>query len=393
MKNLIVLLTVILLWTLSAEAQAKSPLPAPEAKSASPLSEIFKPNPQINTTINHRYWDAFLKKTVLFTGPSIREYQSAHTAITGSHLKSGHESRLRLEGNKVFFSQFSDNHIKIVREYRKGLEELARVYDITEFPRKEQLAFWLNLHNAVVIETLGDNYPVRKPSKLFLKTQGAKFNDAKIVEISGGKLSLREIREDIVFANWNNPVVFYGFFQGDIGSPSIQRSAYSAENLDGLLASNANEFVNSLRGYSAGRVSKHYEIMAPYYFENFETDLEDHLKPFMRGEVLKEFEKHGVTGIARYEDEISDLSGGRANVSTMSNVTIAHGPFLTMVPADASGGGMPVSGSGSFAQPQGGSVGRFLVEINNKLVKLKARGLIKEGEVIVEDLDPENAEE
>jgi len=122
--------------------------------------------------------------------------------------------------------------------------------DLVRMNRSEQLAFWFNLHNIVMIDQIVQNYPVKRPSSI--KVDGVKLDDAKIVNIKGQALSLRDIRERIVYPNWKNPNVIYGFFRGDIGSPALQDFAFTSQNVGATLATIGNEFVNALRGFNEG---------------------------------------------------------------------------------------------------------------------------------------------
>ena len=122
------------------------------------------------------------------------------------------------------FSYLDSQYKSGVSEYRKDLQDVGSNIDLTRFSRDEQLAYWLNLHNVAVIEQIALNYPVKTPRKIKIDINGNKvdLHDAKFITVKGVSLSLRDIREKIVYPNWDNPDVIYGFFHGDIGSPSVQ---------------------------------------------------------------------------------------------------------------------------------------------------------------------------
>jgi len=185
--------------------------------------------------------------------------------------------------------------------YRQDLEQIATDYDITQFPRKEQLAFWFNLHNLTVIEQIAKVYPTKRPRNLNVDVNGVttNFHDAKIMNIKGVPLSLRDIRENIVYKNWRDPNVIYGFFHGDIGSPAIQNYAYTAGRVDDMLKQNAEEFVNSLRGFrlsrsTTGQVSEIYETEGAFFFPDWQSGLRTHLlthvNPVVKPDLLKSAE-------------------------------------------------------------------------------------------------------
>ena len=132
-------------------------------------------------------------------------------------------------------------------------------------------------------------------------------------------MSPQDIRTKIVYPNWSDAKVIYGFFRGEVGGPSIQRSAFSGTNVDVLLGEAADEFVNSLRGVeSFGKnisVSKIYEEAAPFYFPRMDDDLRAHLSEHAAEEVAGLLAKGGEIEINKYEDRVADLAGGELEPS------------------------------------------------------------------------------
>ena len=333
--------------------------------------EVFKPRPTRNTRINHDFWSQFLKKTVLVTGASTRQYAKSRSLRTGTRVVFGHKSRLRLEGNKVYFSKFTDAHKEVIGNYRDQLVALANEHDITTFSQDEQLAFWFNLHNATLIKTIADNYPLEKPSKYFLKDQNRSIHDAKLLNIKGQTLSLRDIREKIVYRNWTDPKVIYGFTLGDIGSPSLQPEAFTSDNTETLLAASAEEFINSLRGYRKGQFSRLYEETASF-FPSFENDLIKHFNQYMRDDAKRELSEFGIDKTAPYEDDIIDLVGGSGEARQFSNMTMTPGQGRESIPAHLRG-----------------TASEFTLEVRGKLQELEKMGLLKDSDVTIEDIPTE----
>ncbi len=344
----------------------------------------FKPTPSNDLIIDHSYWNAFLGKTVLDTGPSTRIYYNPRIATTGTNIRTGHSSRYAMEGNKINFYDFEKEHIEAVRIYHKSLTEFANTYDVTVFPKSEQLAFWLNLHNSLAIGLIAEAYPIRQPSRIFLKEHDEYLQNAKIITIKGVPLSLTDIREKIVYKNWEDPVVFYGFFRGEIGSPSINPQAFTGNNVKYLLADNAKEFVNALRGYDKGNVSKLYEEIAPYYFKNYRSDMKSHLSNYMRDDVSEELDEFGIIGFSKYSYDICDLSRGTSTGSHL-NVQIMNG--LEGVRLDTSGAVTGIQGTGVQRGLSIGTDHNFVEELNKKFEKLEEMGLLgSQGVVTIEDV-------
>ncbi|MEM7701500.1 MAG: DUF547 domain-containing protein [Pseudomonadota bacterium] len=166
---------------------------------------------------------------------------------------------------------------------------MADTLDITLLPRNEQLAFWFNLHNVAMVEQIASNWPVRQPRELLVG--GLPLNDARFITIRGVAMSLRDIHENIVDANWRDPKVIYGFWLGEIGSPSLERVAFTGGNVSSLLEVKAEEYINSLRASEKRgdtlHVSTFYQDVAPYYFSDFEAELRAHLNEFANEDVAR----------------------------------------------------------------------------------------------------------
>lgn len=326
----------------------------------------FTPNPKSQVKIDYAFLDQILNNLVFLTGLSTRQIAPKPTPITGSRFIAEHTSPYRQEGNKIPFSKLNQEHVTILQEYKRELEDLNASVDIASLPKREQLAYWINLHNVTVIMLIAENYPMAQPSKMQIGPEKAPFQDAKVITVGGTKLSLRDIRENIVFPNWKDPKVIYGFFQGDIGSPTLQGQAFTAENTEKLLNQNADEFVNSLRSFTRGGVSKIYKEAAPFYFANFEQDLRDHFQIYMWDDVAAELAKTESLKINPYDYDIADMEGGHGGV-VIGNVTID---------------GKPVKDSQSYA------IASYTNQIKAKSEVLLRQGKITRGEVTVGDEEP-----
>jgi len=218
-----------------------------------------------------------------------------------------------MEGNKVLYSLMVNDVKAEMETYRDELIALGNRLDIPSLPRNEQLAYWINLHNAVVITTVAENYPgpKRRPTLIKpIKGSDAKLHDAKLIDIDGHRLSLRDIREQIVFPNWKNGDVPYAFHLGYLGSPSMANVAYSGNDLRAQLARNAYEFVNSLRGYDSGKLSPYIREVAPWYYPGMSTELDTYFQKRMRPEVFGEYKANGIKKMNRETLVVADMTGG-----------------------------------------------------------------------------------
>ena len=339
----------------------------------------FIPRPQRSTKIDYDVWDSLVEELVLYTGPSARVSLPTPQPILGSRFVRGHKSAYRLEGNRIPYSRINAEFIDVLTDYRKDLEEVGTQVNISTLSKNEQLAYWLNLHNAVIIEQIAKAYPLRRPIDLKIGEDKLPLHDAKIIDIKGKKISLRDIRENIVYPNWKNPKVIYGFYLGDIGSPSMQNSAFTADNVSQVLDRSASEFINSLRGFRVRNknqfVSRLYTDVAKFYFTDFANDVRNHITPFMRDDVRSQIMTTKDFKTDRYDSIIADLTAGQGAYSSISQLERTDRNTISL------------QGANPYQ--------RFFDELVSKRESLKKRGLIQNGVVIIEDIptiDPDSPE-
>lgn len=262
-------------------------------------------------TINYDDWNLILSAAVLDVGPSDRRPAGRNgTRSATTKIKHGNTNKTAFEGNRVIFSEFGDAHIDNLLGIRRDLEAVVDFIPLESFTRNQQLAYWYNLHNVAVMLEVAKEYPIKKIKPLAVGKRSVW--DKKTMSIGGVPTSIQDI-EDHVVANWNSPLVLYGFFMGTVGGPNIRTEAFTGENVVQSLQANAIEFINSLRGFrlwsGRGRVSDHYKLGARF-FPNFEDDIKDHMLTFSRPDTRKDLEKAKSMEIKNYDWGIADLKNG-----------------------------------------------------------------------------------
>ena len=291
------------------------------AASGDPFA-IFAPDGQRKFhVIDYEIWDYALKQLVIDMGPSIRERPiivSANMVVRGSRIRAGHNSRYRTEGSMMAFQLLDQEAIASFTEYREDLERVANTLDIASLRRNEQLAFWFNLHNVMMVEQIAKNWPFRQPR--LLEIDGVPLDEAKLTTIRGVPMSTKDIREKIVYPNWRDPRVIYGFWRGEIGSPSLSRDAFTGLNVDLQLSQKAEYFINSLRGTEKRgdtlHVSTLFDEVRPFYFSDFDKDVRAHIENFATDEVLEFVDETSKVEASLREYDIADLAGGyRDNIA------------------------------------------------------------------------------
>jgi hypothetical protein len=111
--------------------------------------------------------------------------------------------------------------------------------------RSEQIAFWINAYNALVLRTVIDHYPIagrasQYPARSIRQIPGA--FERTTHRVAGRTLTLDQI-EETVLAGFGDPRIFVALGRGAAGSGRLRSEAYSSGSLERQLAEVARECV------------------------------------------------------------------------------------------------------------------------------------------------------
>ena len=150
-------------------------------------------------------------------------------------------------------------------------------------------AYWANLYNAVTLDVVLDDYPIKSIRSLGPFTTGPWKRE--VVTVEGETLSLDNIEHDILRVDFATPYIHYMVNCASIGCPNLREELWTADGLYADQKIAAAAFINSDRGVKIrkdGRiaVSKIYN----WFSEDFgttEEDLRAHLAEHAKGERLE----------------------------------------------------------------------------------------------------------
>lgn len=125
------------------------------------------------------------------------------------------------------------------------IQRLATI-PLAQYNRKVQLAYWLNLYNAALLNLILDHYPVDSIRKINWGQAG--IWEIPAVQVDGYRLSLATIRYDILQPIWHQSLVYYGLSSAALGGPGLPAQPYSANGIEQQLRANARKFINSDQG-------------------------------------------------------------------------------------------------------------------------------------------------
>lgn len=131
-----------------------------------------------------------------------------------------------------------------------GYLERLRQVDVAGLNRDDQLAFWINLYNALTVRLVVDFYPVKSIQDIDLSSGLFSSGpwDKKLIRIKDEMVSLNDIEHRILRPIWRDPRVHYAVNCASVGCPNLAAAPYTGANVEAMLNQAARDFINSPRG-------------------------------------------------------------------------------------------------------------------------------------------------
>lgn len=169
----------------------------------------------------------------------------------------------------------------------------ATVVDALDGP--EQMAFWINLYNALTVRLILEHAPRRSIREinispgLFARGPWGR----KLVTVMDEALSLDDIEHRILRPIWQDNRIHYAVNCASLGCPDLRAEPYRADRLETQLALQAARFVNHPRGCRVERGELFVSSLYDWYAADFGGDaagvighLERHAAPPLRNQLL-----------------------------------------------------------------------------------------------------------
>jgi hypothetical protein len=220
-------------------------------------------DPDSSLTVDHRTWDALLEKYLVRSDPS------------GVNLfRYGAVTSLDRTALEMY------------------LDELQAV-NVSALSRPEQMAYWINLYNALTVNTILEHYPVDSIKDIDI-SPGLFSNgpwDAKLLNIESEKISLNDIEHRILRPIWRDRRIHYAVNCAALGCPNLQDRAYVPGEIDQMLDEAAVQYINHPRGAGideTGRLT--LSSIYKWFGEDFGKDIDqilDHIRKYASDELLE----------------------------------------------------------------------------------------------------------
>lgn len=213
-----------------------------------------------------------------------------HTAwdeILAAHLQVDPEG----DGvNRLDYGAVGAEDRRKLKDYLGGLSGV----DIAAYNRDEQIAFWMNLYNAAIADTVLDAEPV--DSVLDIPGPGIGVAGPwlrPVATVNGRAVTFDDIEHRILRA-WFNDMgipIHYGVNCASQGCPALAPRAHTAANWRDNLAATARQFVNCPHGVriegDALRTSKIYRSWFRDDFGGTDESVVAHLMEYAEPELAR----------------------------------------------------------------------------------------------------------
>lgn len=179
------------------------------------------------------------------------------------------------------------------RQRLTGYIDYLQGLDPRQYAKDVQMAYWINLYNAVTLRVVLDEYPVESIKEIHegLIPGTGPWGDLHAM-VAGAPLTLDNIEHDILRPIWQDNRIHYAVNCASMGCPNLASEAYTADNLERLLEQGARDYVNHLRG--AELLDEAFGVVSSIYywyhedFGNSEAGVLEHLRKYAEGSLAEQ---------------------------------------------------------------------------------------------------------
>lgn len=215
---------------------------------------------------------------------------------------------VRKGGRLTFnYSAMRPQGVRYLNAYATSLSGLTP----SQWSRQEQLAYWLNLHNVLVIRAIAAQSPGRSlKDERWDGDEPGEMWTRKRLSVEGVSLSIDDIEQKILFSKFDNPNIIYGLYQGVRGGPNMSPVSFTGANVEQELKSLGEDFVNNrknVRVRSANvRVSLIYHWYKDAAFDGDDGKIIEHVRSLAKSGLQGDLEDVTSVGEQRFSYAVDE---------------------------------------------------------------------------------------
>lgn len=173
---------------------------------------------------------------------------------------------MREDGTTAFrYRAVTDEHRGDLDGY---IDRLAAI-DPRRLARDEQLAYWINLYNALTVQVVLDH-----PGKQSIRRMGGGWFgsgpwDDELVTIAGQAVTLNDIEHRILRPIWRDHHIHYAVNCASVSCPRLAPEAYTAQNARRLMEEGERHYLNHPLGVELEGDTLHLSSIFDWYVTDF----------------------------------------------------------------------------------------------------------------------------
>jgi len=243
----------------------------PAAAHAAPKAELWARwlahDASSSATVDHSAWDAWTKTYVSTDAQGVNRVAYGRVDAAGRMALDGYIARLTATR-------------------------------IGAYARPEQMAFWINLYNALTVRVILDHYPVESILKISISPGFFSTGPwgKKLVTVEGERLSLDDIEHRILRPIWKDARIHYAVNCASVGCPNLRIGAYTGADIDRQLDEAARGHVNDPRGGTFDDGSFFVSSLYDWYADDFganETEILAHMMRYAKPDKAARIRDYG----------------------------------------------------------------------------------------------------
>jgi hypothetical protein len=175
--------------------------------------------------------------------------------------------------------------------------------------RNQQFAYWVNLYNALTVQLILKNYPVKSITKLGGFFSFGPWND-KITTINGKAMTLNDIEHRILRPIWKDKRIHYVVNCASMSCLNLRIKALDPNHLNAELSQAETEFINSPKAVKEVDGNIILSEIYDWYAVDFgdKASLIQYLSSHLKNKALKEkIEQPDVTLKYQYNWSLNEF--------------------------------------------------------------------------------------
>lgn len=189
------------------------------------------------------------------------------------------------------------DYAKVGAEDRLLLDRYIKTLAQTEvdlLTRAQQMAFWINLYNALTVQVILDHWPVESIKEI----RSGMFKpgpwDLPLLEVDGVELSLNDIEHRILRPTYQDPRIHFAVNCASFSCPDLASEPYLASNLESMLEAATRKYLSHSRGLNLAANELLLSSIFKWYRKDFahsEQGLLDYLANYTAADISKRLKR------------------------------------------------------------------------------------------------------